>query len=207
MRTKNTVSLITILVSSIFISFQTENVNEVKIGDQIWKTENLDVDHFQNGDLIKEAKSKEEWVKATTEKTPVWCYYNQKHKGFGKLYNWYVINDKRKIASKGWHVPSYDEWQKLKALVGGDNEGISLMSKKEWPKGKDSYKFNALPSNHRDYNGEFYTDSSFSMICAWWSSTSCSIDSAWGRGLVDYGFSGEDCYKYGYGLSVRLIKD
>ena len=35
-----------------------------KIGNQIWKINNLNVDRFRNGDIIPEAKSKDEWIRA-----------------------------------------------------------------------------------------------------------------------------------------------
>jgi len=34
--------------------------NEVTIGKQIWMTQNLDVDKFRNGEVIPEAKTKNE---------------------------------------------------------------------------------------------------------------------------------------------------
>ena len=38
--------------------------DEIKIGGQIWMTKNLNVDRFQNCDLIPYAKSEEEWIYA-----------------------------------------------------------------------------------------------------------------------------------------------
>ena len=42
----------------------------VKIGSQIWATQNLDLSTFRNGDDIPEAKTNEEWSKAEKEKKP-----------------------------------------------------------------------------------------------------------------------------------------
>ena len=36
----------------------------VKIGNQEWMSENLNVDHFRNGDIIPEVKSKDDWKEA-----------------------------------------------------------------------------------------------------------------------------------------------
>ena len=89
------------------------NAQTVTIGTQVWMTKNLDVATFRNGDPIPEAKSNEEWEKAGENKQPAWCYYdNDPANGakYGKLYNWYAVNDPRGLAPEGWHVPSIDEW-------------------------------------------------------------------------------------------------
>ena len=41
-----------------------ESIEVVKIGNQIWTSKNLDVDKFNNGDVIPEAKTVEEWKTA-----------------------------------------------------------------------------------------------------------------------------------------------
>ena len=63
----------------------TQDNNEVKIGTQIWTTKNLEVSTFRNGEAIPEAKSKDEWEKASNNKQPAWCYYNNDSKN-GKVY-------------------------------------------------------------------------------------------------------------------------
>jgi hypothetical protein len=42
----------------------------INIGNQAWMGENLKVKHFNNGDLIPEAKTDEEWKAAFQKKTP-----------------------------------------------------------------------------------------------------------------------------------------
>ena len=43
---------------------------EIKIGNQIWMSRNLDVVTFRNGDTIPEAKTKAEWLKAGGKRQP-----------------------------------------------------------------------------------------------------------------------------------------
>ena len=94
----------------------TKNYKTVKIGEQEWMTENLDVDRFRNGDLINEAKSKEEWTAAYKNNDPVWCYYdfNEKNeKTYGKFYNGFAVLDSRGIAPEGWKIPSISDFELL----------------------------------------------------------------------------------------------
>lgn len=73
----------------------------VTIGTQVWRTKNLDVATFRNGDSIPQAKTNEEWEKAAENQQPAWCYYNNDPANgakYGKLYNWYAVNDSRGLA-------------------------------------------------------------------------------------------------------------
>ena len=83
----------------------------VRIGDQEWMTRNLDVDRFRNGDLISNIESDKEWEEAGENGQPAWCYYDndpEYGKKYGKLYNWYAVNDPRVLAPQGWHIATYD---------------------------------------------------------------------------------------------------
>tara|TARA_B110000503_G_scaffold119531_1_gene181402 strand:- start:40 stop:294 length:255 start_codon:yes stop_codon:yes gene_type:complete len=53
-------------------------MNSVKIGHQEWSSENLNVDHFNNGDEIQQVESAEDWLKCLENKTPAWCYFDNK---------------------------------------------------------------------------------------------------------------------------------
>ena len=112
---------------------------QIKIGEQIWMNTNLNVSKFQNGDPIKEAKTKEEWVRANTDRKPAWCYYNNNSQNgltYGKLYNWYAINDPRGLAPKGWHIPSKSDWDELIEYIEKKGEDVSesLKAKTGWKK-------------------------------------------------------------------------
>jgi uncharacterized protein (TIGR02145 family) len=85
---------------------------QVKIGDKIWMAENLNVDHFRNGDEIPEARTIAEWRSGN----PAWCYYNNDPTTaakYGKLYNAAALNDPRGLAPEGWHIPSHLEFDQL----------------------------------------------------------------------------------------------
>jgi uncharacterized protein (TIGR02145 family) len=102
---------------------QTGGFKSVKIGTQTWMTENLNVERFRNGDLISQAKTNEEWERAGKNKQPAWCYYDNDPKNgakYGKLYNWYAVNDPRGLAPAGWQLPSDAEWTTLGDQLGND---------------------------------------------------------------------------------------
>jgi uncharacterized protein (TIGR02145 family) len=94
----------------------------VTIGTQVWTTKNLDVSTFRNGDVIPQASTDEAWEAAGGNKQPAWCYYdNDSANGtkYGKLYNWYAVNDPRGLAPEGYHIPTDEEWTVLIDYLGG----------------------------------------------------------------------------------------
>ena len=191
-------------------------MKEVKIGNQIWMAENLNVDKFRNGDPIPQAKTNEEWEKAGKMKKPVWCYYDNdpsNGKLYGKLYNWYAVNDKRELAPKGWHISSHQEWDKLvEFLGGGDEAGKKLKAKYGYQKdggyngnGSDEFCFSALPGGYRYLNGLFTKVGRFAM---WWCSTEDNATNAWIR---DMGYDGDyvarGTISKSLGNYIRCLKD
>jgi uncharacterized protein (TIGR02145 family) len=175
-------------------------IDEIKIGKQIWCVKNLDVANFRNGDSIPESKTKKEWVKAGENEKPAWCYYENKTSNgtkYGKLYNWYAVNDPRGLAPKGYHIPSDEEWTILTDYLGvislrsvGNKRVFTAGELKAGKKMKSSFGWNengngtnssgfaGFPGGCRGYDGVFYN---IGRKGYWWSATEdCSID-AWSR--------------------------
>ena len=151
-----------IVLPVIFVLFTgcEKEYNQVKIGDQIWMTENLNVDHFQNGDIIPEVKTNAEWSKAVNACKPAWCYYEnnpENGKKYGKIYNWYAVADKRGLAPKGWHIPTSAEFNTLMQFV--KNDGNSLKATGEGIEagaGTNKSGFSALLVGYRSgWGGKF----------------------------------------------------
>lgn len=185
---------------------------QVKIGNQIWMTKNLDVDHFRNGDPIFQAKTAEEWERAGETGSPAWCYYNNDPANgskYGKLYNWYAVNDPRGLAPVGYHIPSDKEWSLLTDFLGGSKvAGGKMKSTSGWANngnGSNSSGFTGLAGGYRDNNGTFNAIGEYGN---WWSSTEYDPSSAWFR---DLGYDDGNVYRYGNykggGLSVRCLRD
>ena len=97
---------------------------------------NLDVITFRNGDTIPLAKTNQEWEEAGENGRPAWCYYennSQNGEKYGKLYNWFAVNDPRGLAPAGWHIANDKEWKTLTDLLGGDKvAGKKLKSSFGW---------------------------------------------------------------------------
>jgi len=201
-----------VMTAMMLSSFGDGASTEVTIGKQVWMTKNLDVATFRNGDQIPEAKTNEEWKKAGENKQPAWCYYdNDPANGaiYGKLYNWYAVNDKRGIAPVGYHIPSDAEWTQLTDYLGGvEKAGTKMKSTSGWNEngnGTNESGFSGLPGGFRNLYGKFYFSGNYGH---WWSSTEFSTDIAWTRCLY-YLFggvtSGNDDKKDGF--SVRCLRD
>lgn len=206
------------------------NFETIKIGTQVWMTKNLDVDHYRNGDPIQQVRNVNEW---SNLKTGAWCYYyNDSTNGriYGKLYNWYAVNDSRGLAPVGWHVPSDSEWKVMEIYIGmdpefadltqwrGRTEGGKLKSTGTIDDGDGLWKrpnvgatneigFSALPGGIRYGDGLFYQ---LNYWASWWTSTIHYYRerSAWHRTII-YGLSEINRleFKMNCGLSVRCIKD
>jgi len=153
----------------------------VKMGTQTWSTQNLNVSVFSNGEAIPEAKTNDEWVRAGKEKKPAWCYYdNNPANGekYGKLYNWYAVNDPRGLAPKGWHVPTKSEINQFYGDVQYccGSPGISLKSNNDWQdrgendpgNGDNVVGFDGRPGGSRFYTGFF---GRLHKKGYWWSSS------------------------------------
>ncbi|MBN2017846.1 MAG: hypothetical protein JW794_06960, partial [Candidatus Cloacimonetes bacterium] len=93
--------------------------NTIKIGTQWWMTENLKVTHYQNGDLIPEVNDLNVW---DTLQSGASCIYNgdpANEEIYGRLYNFYAVEDERGLPPEGWHIPSRGDWEVLCEFLGG----------------------------------------------------------------------------------------
>jgi len=182
-------------------------MDEIKIGDQTWTSKNLDVETYRNGDAIPLVEDQEEWANLTTG---AWCYYeNETANGttYGKLYNWFAVNDPRGLAPKGYHIPSNAEWTILTDNL-GDEACTKMKSTSGWNEdgnGNNTSGFAGLPGGYRFSNGNF---DYIGATGNWWSSSEANHDSAWYRPL---GLKAGNVHRRGHykqnGCSVRCLKD
>lgn len=189
--------------------------SSVRIGTQQWMNRNLDVTHYRNGDKIPHVKSKADWTSLTTG---AWCWYNNDSANgavYGKLYNWYAVNDPGGLAPVGWHIPTDAEWDTLTAHL-GNNAGGKLKDTGTIEAGtglwyapnyaaSNKSGFTGLPGGIRSTNGPFERIGAYGF---WWSATQQDLTTAWYRYLYyDVGSVSRYNATIRYGFSVRCIKD
>jgi len=184
----------------------------VQIDSQIWMAENLNVDRFINGDRIPEARTQSDWLYYERNKMPAWCYYENDLKNgklYGRLYNWFAVNDTRGLAPNGWRIPERGDWEVLANREEGDM-GKKLKANAIWAitksdeKGTNEFSFNALPGGYRS-NLSTFNDNEYSGY--WWCSTETGTQKAWSVYMTTEGnnvtFNTENKNQ---GCSIRCIK-
>ena len=175
----------------------------IKIGEQVWMQQNLQVAHAPDG-------------------TPITCYaYNGDEVNaeiYGMLYTLDVAMNganmemAQGICPEGWHIPSDEEFKILEMELGMTREEANMVN--TW-RGRDvgtklkaegSSGYNALMSGRRNGNGSFSYQGMFAYM---WTSTFFDEDFAWRRCLSRYDNSvGRwNTFPKSYGFSVRCIKN
>jgi uncharacterized protein (TIGR02145 family) len=92
----------------------------VIIGQKCIMRENLRVSRFRNGDAINHVPDNSAWRNTNQ---PAWVNYDNNpayDQVYGKLYNWYAVNDSRGLCPVGWRVSSYDDLIHMAEILGGE---------------------------------------------------------------------------------------
>ncbi len=197
-----------------FNTLPSASYDTVKIGNQVWMLKNLNVATYRNGDTIPEVTDPTEWKRLKNTGTGARCYYFNDPSldtAYGKLYNWFAVNDPRGLAPAGWHIPTEAEWATLITFLGG--EAVAGGNMKEtgtvhWKPGNlgatNSSGFTALPGGSRNGNGSYHN---LNKEGYWWSSTMSDSFFVWSRVMVNYDAS---ALRYDEsdisGISVRCIR-
>lgn len=202
------------------ISFTTNNMPDfISIGNQIWTTKNLNVNHYSNGDVIPQVVNSTVWTQLTTG---AWCWYNNDSATYaatyGRLYNWYAVNDPRGLAPQGWHVPSDNEFLTLINYLGTEVVAGGKMKETgtiHWNSpnidASNSSGFTGLPGGYR--SADYATFKDVGRIGLWWSSTDYSTGAAMYPYYLDASNGGifknyqSTIYFKNTGLSIRCVKN
>lgn len=177
------------------VSYQGYDYATVLIGDQCWFAENLRSENYQNGDAIPSNLSDYEWGNTLSGAVAVFgegtsycntyspdgnaCDETWSLIEYGRLYNWYAVNDARDLCPSGWHVASDIEWTLMTDHLGGASmAGVQMKTDYGWYNGGNGTNlsgFSGLPGGFR--NGDTFNSSpgaalSAGLLGKWWSSSS-----------------------------------
>jgi uncharacterized protein (TIGR02145 family) len=142
---------------------------------------------------------------------------------YGRLYDWNTAMDGatssdanpsgvQGVCPSGWHLPSDAEWQTLIDFAGGDaTAGTKLKAASGWnayagiPAGTDEHGFSAMPGGFGRSGG---SPGYVGEEGDWWSASEYNSNSAYGRGMGNYGnYVGHGNYDKGYLYSVRCVRN
>jgi len=182
----------------------------VKIGNQCWFRENLNIGTRINGIA-------EQTDNGIMEK---YCYDDLESncETYGGLYQWnelmqYVTTEGAKgLCPDGWHIPTETEWAILTDYLGGSSIAGGKMKEagiSHWVSpntgATNSSGFTALPGGFWGYNGEF---NDLTGNATFWSSSQHDAPLAWYRRLsVSYESVSRDDYVKAGGFSGRCLQD
>ena len=192
----------------------------VLIGEQCWFAENLRSENYENGDAIPSNLSNSQWSSTTSGAVTVYgegseenctgsCNEAWSLNEYGRLYNWYAVDDARGLCPSDWHVSTDEEWTVMTNIFGGIIvAGDQLKTTYGWNNGgngTNSSGFSALPGGVRDSAPGNFAWSGFDG--AWWSPSPSGTDT-WGRYL---GNGNGNVYRNDFpsrrGFSVRCVRD
>jgi uncharacterized protein (TIGR02145 family) len=202
----------------------------IKIGTQVWMSENLKTTNYKDGTTIPLVTDNTAWLNLTA---PGYCWYNNDaatyKSTYGALYNWYTVNT-GKLCPAGWHVPTDPEWTTMEnylvangynydGTTTGNKYAKALASTTLWtsstttgavgntdyPAKRNATGFTALPGGNRFYNGTFVN---IGRDGNWWSATEDNATHAWYH-FLDYPNSNviRDYYDKRWGFSIRCVRD
>lgn len=162
----------------------------VQIGSQLWMAENLRVTRTSDGDPV-------------TTHFP--NHDSNQVNNFGLLYDWSAA---LRVAPKGWHLPTDDEWDILAQFL-GPVCGDKLKDTSHW-KASDGTAtnesgFSARPAGYWNDQG---FDNRFGLTAVFWSSTQTDSQLVWSRTIsATHDTLRRASQHPQYGFSVRCIKD
>ena len=201
------------------VSYHGYDYATVQIGEQCWFAENLRTELYQNGDSIPWDLNNEEWSGTSEGAQAVYANEASNLSDYGRLYNWYAVDDARGLCPNGWQVPTDGEYMMLEMELGmseseasssgwrGSDQGTQMKSSisddPSWD-GTNTSGFSALGGGVRYHNGTF-SNGGFDGF--FWSS-SLNGASAWSRLLFN---ANSEVLRHNAnrrdGFSVRCLKD
>jgi uncharacterized protein (TIGR02145 family) len=179
------------------------------LGTQEWMQQNLQVTKYRNGQALINAVTNSSW-NTTNGAYGIYGGSNVNNTNYGKLYNWYAVNDSRGLCPTGWHVPTTIEWSTLENYLGGTSVAAGKLKTVDgWNTpnlgATNESGFTGLPGGYRFTDGTYWYNL---QIAQWWTSTNANTTIAHASRLY-YQNEGviNSTYDKKIGSSVRCLKD
>lgn len=216
------------------VTYEGQAYNTVKIGDQCWFRENLNVGAMIISDQGGQLQTDNDIIEK-------YCYENISINcdTYGGLYEWTeamqygTVEGVQGICPAGWHIPSDNEWKIMEGTVdsqygvgnsewdfqgwrgydaGGKIKSLGTIQENDglWEEPNEGATnesgFTALPGNIRYFENGWFP--SVGIEGDFWTSSQYDLDHAWLRYLS---YEWKDVYRTpddkNNGLSVRCLKD
>ena len=181
----------------------------VQIGEQCWFAENLRNVYYANGDAIPGALSDSLWNITSQGAQAIYMSDSTMLASYGRLYNWYAVDDLRGVCANGWRVPTDIEYTVLTDFLGGQNiAGNALKSAPtdtpSW-NGTNESGFSALAAGYRFPHGPFAQAGVHTDI---WTSTLNNSSLSWSRIIWGHQSAvSREAFNKHFGFAVRCLKD
>ena len=209
------------------VNYHGDDYATVQIGEQCWFAENLRTELYQNGDSIPGELSNSDWSNTTAGAQAIPNNDASNVTDYGRLYNWYAVDDERGLCPTGWHLPTDGEWMTLEMELGmteaqanstgsrGTDQGTQMKSSPgdnpSW-NGTNTSGFSGLPSGLRSNDGIFIAGPLSANFWNghgfFWSTSVIDVEDAINRLLY---YTDTEVYRQQRnqheGLSVRCLKD
>ena len=177
----------------------------IKIGTQVWMSENLKTTKYKDGTAIPLVTDNTAWSNLTA---PGYCWYNNDaatyKSTYGALYNWYTVNTGN-LCPAGWHEPTDAEWTTMEnyLVANGYNYDGKTTGKKyakalastilwtsspttgavgntDYPAKRNAPDLQPFPWSNR---GHMVHSAPLELTGDWWSATEIDAADAWYRNL------------------------
>jgi uncharacterized protein (TIGR02145 family) len=185
----------------------------IQIGGQVWMAENLKVTHYRDGSEIPNITNNGDWSGLSTGAYGDYDNNPTNSETYGRLYNWYTVDDDRGVCPDGWHVPSDGEYTVLTDYLGGEDIAGGKMKETglgHWNSpntgATNESGFTGLPAGYRYYSNGNYLN--MGTAGYFWSSSEYNSFTAWYRDLHYYYSNVLRILYYKHdGCSIRCLGD
>lgn len=193
----------------------------VPIDNEIWMAENLRTIRYSNGDIIPTTQIVLQDISKEPEPKYQWVYDGVESNAdtYGRLYTWYTVIDTRNICPAGWHVPDWEEVNRMIMNSGQYNGGAFKESGlSHWispnTDANNATGFTGLPGGMSSVTPLAIRFSGIGQTAGWWTASERTPEYSLGP-LYALSFSlqyssssiGGRYWEKNSGLSVRCVKD